>query len=68
MEGTDAANKWCLLLTHAYGAAVHPSQLLYNGIQHIQASDAAVATEKGFSVKLVAQAQKLGSVTVAGFV
>jgi homoserine dehydrogenase len=68
VEGTDAANKWCLLLTHAYGASVHPSQLLYNGIQDIQAADAAVATEKGFSIKLVAQAQKLGNGNVAGFV
>jgi homoserine dehydrogenase len=68
VEGTDAANKWCLLLTHAYGVSVHPSELLYSGIQHIQASDAAVATEKGFSIKLVAQAQKLGNGKVAGFV
>ena len=68
VEGTDAANKWCLLLNHAYGATVSPTELLYSGIQHIQGSDAAVATEKGFYIKLVAQAQKLGNGKVAGFV
>ncbi len=68
VEGTDAANKWCLLLTHAYGLTVHPDKLLYSGIQHIHAADAAVAAEKGFSLKLVGQAQKLGNGKVAGFV
>jgi homoserine dehydrogenase len=68
VEGTDAANKWCLLLTHAYGLTVHPTKLLYSGIQHIHGADAAVAAEKGFSLKLVGQAQKLGNGKVAGFV
>jgi homoserine dehydrogenase len=68
VEGTDAANKWCLLLTHAYGLTVHPSTLVYSGIQHIHGADAAVATEKQFSLKLVGQAQKLGNGKVAGFV
>jgi homoserine dehydrogenase len=68
VEGTDAANKWCLLLTHAYGLTVHPTKLVYSGIQHIHAADASVAAEKGFSLKLVGQAQKLDNGKVAGFV
>jgi homoserine dehydrogenase len=68
VEGTDAANKWCLLLTHAYGLTESPDHLVYSGIQHIHAGDAAVASEKGFSLKLVGQAQKLGNGKVAGFV
>ena len=68
VEGFDAVNKWSLLLTHAYGIVENPSNIVFNGIQHIQLSDAAVATEKNFDIKLVAQAKKLQSGKVAGFV
>ena len=68
VEGIDAVNKWSLLLTHAYGITEHPSNIVHNGIQHIQLSDAVVAQEKHFEIKLVAQAQKLQNGKVAGFV
>lgn len=68
VEGYDAVNKWTFLLTHAYGITAAPEQILYNGIQHIQAADAAVARSKGQSIKLVAQAQKLKNGKVAAFV
>src|SRR6185503_6844970 len=58
VEGYDAANKWNFLLTHAYGIVIPPDALVFNGIQHIQGSDATVATEKHFDIKLVAQAKK----------
>src|SRR6202012_2658890 len=59
VEGDDAVNKWSFLLTHAYGAIVHPNDLVFTGIQHIQPGDAVVAREKNFQIKLVAQAKKL---------
>lgn len=68
VEGWDAVNKWTLLLNHAYGISTGPTDILFHGIQDIQASDAAVAAEKHFQVKLVAQAQKLKNGDVAGFV
>ncbi|MBC8033872.1 MAG: homoserine dehydrogenase [Chitinophagaceae bacterium] len=68
VEGYDANNKWALLLTHAYGIAEHPANLAFNGIQNIQAGDAAVAMEKHFEIKLVAQAKKLVNGKVAAFV
>ena len=68
VEGFDAVNKWAILLTHAYGIVEHPSKLLFNGIQNIQLSDALVAKEKTFEVKLVAQAKKLKNGKVAAFV
>jgi homoserine dehydrogenase len=68
VEGYDAVNKWSLLLAHAYGIVEHPSHIVFNGIQNIQLSDAVVAQEKHFDIKLVAQAKKLQNGKVAGFV
>jgi homoserine dehydrogenase len=68
VEGYDAANKWTFLLTHAYGIVVETRNLVFSGIQHIQAGDAVVAREKHFDIKLVAQAKKLENGKVAAFV
>ena len=68
VEGYDAANKWTFLLTHAYGIVENTSNIVFNGIQSIQLSDAVVAKEKNFDIKLVAQAKKLFNGKVAGFV
>jgi homoserine dehydrogenase len=68
VEGYDAANKWTFLLTHAYGIIVATKDLVFNGIQHVQAGDAAVAREKHYDIKLVAQAKKLATGKVAAFV
>lgn len=68
VEGYDAVNKWTFLLTHAYGIVDHPSHLVFSGIQNIQAGDAAVAREKRYEIKLVAQAIKLRNGKVASYV
>jgi homoserine dehydrogenase len=68
VEGYDAVNKWALLLLHAYGIVEHPDRIVFNGIQHIQLSDAVVAREKHYDIKLVAQAKKLLNGKVAAFV
>ena len=68
VEGYDAANKWTFLLTHAYGIVVKTNDLVFTGIQHVQAGDAEVAREKHFDIKLVAQAKKLANGKVAAFV
>lgn len=68
VEGYDAVNKWAFLLTHAYGIVEHPDNLVFTGIQNIQAGDANVATEKHYDIKLVAQAKKLQNGKVAAFV
>jgi len=66
--GLDAANKWSFLLTHAYGIQTGPGGFLFNGIQDIDAADAAVAAEKNCAIRLVAQARKLENGDVAAFV
>jgi homoserine dehydrogenase len=68
VEGYDAVNKWTFLLTHAYGIVESPENILFNGIQNIQAGDSVVAKEKNQQIKLVAQAQKLQNGKVAAFV
>lgn len=68
VKGIDAANKLTILLAHAYGVLVHPNDLLYNGITQIHPYDAAFAEEKGFRIKLTAQAKKLSNGKIAAFV
>jgi homoserine dehydrogenase len=68
IEGYDAVNKWTLLLLHAYGIVESPDNIVFNGIQNIQLSDAVVAGEKHYDIKLVAQAKKLLNGKVAAFV
>lgn len=68
LNGTDAANKLCLLLAHAYGIVSAPRDLVYTGIQALQEQDALFAQEKRWAIKLVAAAHKLPSGEVAAFV
>ena len=68
VEGYDALNKWVFLLTHAYGIVSNPEDHLFSGIQNIQRFDATIAAEKGWTIRLVAQAQKLQDGKVAAFV
>ncbi len=68
IEGTDAVNKLSILLAHAYGIISHPQGLLHTGIQHLQPPDAVFAKEKGYEIKLVAQARKLSDGKVATLV
>lgn len=68
VEGYDALNKWVILLNHAYGIITNPEDVLFRGIQNIQLSDALVAKEKHYDIKLIAQAKKLKNGLVAAFV
>lgn len=68
VEGYDALNKWVILLNHAYGIITSPEDVLFSGIQNIQLSDALVAKEKHYDIKLIAQAKKLKNGSVAAFV
>ncbi|NNV56320.1 homoserine dehydrogenase [Limnovirga soli] len=68
VEGYDSVNKWAILLNHAYGIVKSADDILFTGIQNIQAGDAAVAKQKSYEIKLVAQARKLQNGKVAAFV
>jgi homoserine dehydrogenase len=68
VEGIDAVNKLTILLAHAYGIVTEPGELLHNGITNLHTQDAVYAKEKGYKIKLVAQAQKLPGGQIAAFV
>jgi homoserine dehydrogenase len=68
VEGIDAVNKLSILLTHAYGIVSDPKEIVHSGIQNLHPEDARFAREKGYQIKLVAQAKKLDNGDVAAFV
>lgn len=68
VEGYDATNKLTILLAHAYGIITRPEELVRTGITRLHEADARYAAEKGYRVKLTAQARKLAGGKVAAFV
>jgi homoserine dehydrogenase len=68
VEGIDAANKLTILLAHAYGIITAPEKLHRMGINRLQEADARFAQEKGYQIKLTAQACRLSEGKVAAFV
>ncbi len=60
VEGYDAKYKLTLLVAHAFGIIAHPDELFNLGIQRIGELDARYAKEKGYKIKLLAHAQKVG--------
>ena len=68
VEGIDAVNKLSIILAHAYGVVAAPATLIHSGIQNLDVQDSVYAREKGYEIKLVAQAKKLGNNSVAAFV
>jgi homoserine dehydrogenase len=65
--GFDAANKLAILLAHSFGVVAKTNEFIFNGIENISLNDAIVAKEKKYSIKLVANAQKLQSGKLAAF-
>ncbi len=68
VEGLDPTNKLTILLAHAYGIIAKPEDLLHLGITRLHSTDTKFAEEKGYQVKLTAQAYKLSNGKVAAFV
>ena len=66
--GFDAANKLSILLAHSFGVIASPDEFIFNGIENISLQDAVVATEKKYSIKLVATTRKLKNGKLAAFV
>lgn len=60
VAGFDTKYKLTLLTIHAFGLVLKPEQILNLGIQNISYDDILYAKEKGFRIKLLARAEKLG--------
>lgn len=67
VQGFDSKFKLAILLKHTFGLDVEPHQLLNIGIQNIQPEDVRYALEKGYRIKLLSRAERLGN-NVVGFV
>ncbi len=65
--GFDAANKLAIILAHSFGVVTKTNGFIFNGIENITLNDATVAKEKNYSIKLVANAQKLQNGKLAVF-
>lgn len=68
VEGIDAVNKLTIILKHAYGINEVPQDILYTGITHINPNDTKYASEKGYNIKLVANAIQVSEGKVAAYV
>ncbi len=67
VDGFDSKFKLAILLKHTFGVSVDPSALLNIGIRNIHAKDVQFALEKGYRIKLISKAEKIGDQAV-GFV
>jgi len=68
VQGTDAANKLTIILNHAYGIVSKPDDIMRKGITQLHPADSVYAREKGYSIKLVARAQRVNHTDVAAYV
>lgn len=58
VQAFDPKFKLTILLAHAFGLIVKPEEILNYGIHHLTEKDVQYANEKGYKLKLVAQATK----------
>jgi homoserine dehydrogenase len=58
VQGYDPKYKLTILLAHAFGLVVKPGEILNYGIHHLNSRDVQYAREKGYRIRLVAQAAK----------
>lgn len=65
VDGFDSKYKLVLLLKHAFGITVKPKQVLNVGIRGISEKEVAYASEKGYRIKLIARAEKIGDQVVS---
>ena len=65
IEGYDAKYKLCIILTHAFGLFVNPSDIFNYGIHKISDFDIKIARERGYKIKLVAKSRKIDNRVIA---
>ncbi|MBI4945340.1 MAG: homoserine dehydrogenase [Bacteroidetes bacterium] len=68
VEGKDAVNKLTIVLKHAYGITANPESILHLGITHLNPFDTKYANEKGYNIKLVANAYQVTENKIAAYV
>ncbi len=68
VEGLDSLYKLIILSLHGFGTVVSTKEVFYAGIPRLGSADIRFARERGYRIKLVAQAQKLKNNQLALFV
>ncbi len=58
--GFDSLYKLVILSLHGFGTLVDPQSVFVSGIEKLSQADISYAREKGYKIKLVAQASKIG--------
>ncbi len=59
VSGQDSLNKLIILATHGFGTIVKPESVFATGIGKLNNFDIRFAREKGYKIKLIAQATKI---------
>jgi homoserine dehydrogenase len=59
VSGQDSLNKLIILATHGFGTIVKPDEVFVVGINKLNSFDIQFAKEKGYKIKLIAQATKI---------
>lgn len=67
VKGFDPKYKLVLAIAHTYGIFVSPDDVINIGIDHINQQDLRLASERGYSIKLIARAFRNGN-RIYGFV
>lgn len=65
VDGFDSKYKLVLLLKHAFGITVSPKEVLNVGIRGISDREVSYTTEKGYRIKLLSRAEKIGDQVVS---
>ncbi len=67
-KGFDAKYKLTILLAHAFGLSVDPSDIVHIGIDRIGELELAYAREKNMKIKLIAHASKNAAGNISAYV
>ena len=67
VDGFDSKYKLVLLIKHAFGLSISSSDIVNVGIRNISKNEVEYANEKGYRIKLLSRAEKVGD-KVVGFV
>ncbi len=65
VDAFDSKFKLVILLKHAFGLSVKPERVLNIGIRGISRHEVAYAAEKGYRIKLLSRAEKIGEEVIA---
>lgn len=61
VKGFDSKSKLAIIIAHAFGCFVRPDHILNLGIDKVSDHDIRWAKQQGYTIKLIAKAEKIGN-------